>query len=126
MAFATEAVFREDAYRVEDEASVVAVNERGGILLDRTIFYATSGGQPGDTGTLRRADGTEIRIDATITGESKDEIIHLPSAGQSVGPGRHSSASRPPGWCKVRSKPSAGTVSRTPARERCPTPWPRR
>ena len=30
------------------------VNERGGIILDRTIFYATSGGQPGDTGRLVR------------------------------------------------------------------------
>ena len=33
------------------EAEVVAVNDRGGIILDRTIFYATSGGQPGDTGS---------------------------------------------------------------------------
>ncbi len=50
--FATEALFRDDAYLAEAEASVVHVNERGGIILDRTIFYATSGGQPGDTGLL--------------------------------------------------------------------------
>lgn len=52
MSFATEAIFREDTYLAETEARVVHVNERGGIILDRTIFYATSGGQPGDTGVL--------------------------------------------------------------------------
>jgi misacylated tRNA(Ala) deacylase len=80
MAFFTEAVFREDAYRKADEGKVVAVNDRGGIILDRTIFYATSGGQPGDTGFLERADGSQIGVEATITGENKDEIIHLPGA----------------------------------------------
>jgi misacylated tRNA(Ala) deacylase len=81
MAFTTEAVFREDAYRSTDEARVVGINDRGGIVLDRTIFYATSGGQPGDIGFLTRADGTRIPIEATVTGETKDEIIHLPGAG---------------------------------------------
>jgi misacylated tRNA(Ala) deacylase len=81
MAFVTEAIFRDDAYRATDKGRVVAVNDRGGILLDRTIFYATSGGQPGDTGYLTREDGTQIPIEATITGETKDEIIHLPVAG---------------------------------------------
>jgi misacylated tRNA(Ala) deacylase len=81
MAFVTEALFRDDAYRTTSEARVVAVNERGGVILDRTIFYATSGGQPGDTGFLQRADGVRIAVEATITGENKDEIIHLPAAG---------------------------------------------
>ena len=64
------------------EAIVVAINERGGIILDRTIFYATSGGQPGDTGTFRRENGAAaISIAATLTGETKDEIIHIPVAG---------------------------------------------
>jgi misacylated tRNA(Ala) deacylase len=81
MAFRTEAIFRDDAYRKADEAKVVAINERGGIILDRTIFYATSGGQPGDTGFLLRSDGAKIPVEATITGENKDEIIHLPGAG---------------------------------------------
>lgn len=81
MASVTQALFREDSYQKTMEARVVGVNDRGGILLDRTVFYATSGGQPGDTGRLRRADGSTIAIAATITGETKDEIIHVPAAG---------------------------------------------
>jgi misacylated tRNA(Ala) deacylase len=82
MAYKTEALFRDDAYLKTADAAVVAVNDRGGIILDRTIFYATSGGQPGDTGVLERADGSRIAIAATITGETKDEIIHVPAPEQ--------------------------------------------
>jgi misacylated tRNA(Ala) deacylase len=76
----TEALFRADAYLAETEATVVAVNERGGILTDRTVFYATSGGQPGDSGRLVRANGSEVAIATTVTGETKDEIIHIPAS----------------------------------------------
>lgn len=92
MACKTEALFRDDAYLAETQAVVLGVNERGGIMLDRTIFYATSGGQPGDTGFLVRPDGRRVAIAATVTGESKDEIIHvaapeqdLPVVGEAVG-----------------------------------------
>lgn len=87
MAFKTEALFREDAYLAESEAEVVHVNERGGIILDRTVFYATSGGQPGDTGRMRLADGRVVEIAATVTGETKDEIIHVPAADSGLRPG---------------------------------------
>ena len=87
MAFVTEALFREDGYLADAEAEVVAVNERGGIILDRTVFYATSGGQPGDTGKLMLADGRVVDIAATITGETKDEIIHVPAADAGLTPG---------------------------------------
>jgi misacylated tRNA(Ala) deacylase len=84
MAYKTEALFRDDAYLKTADATIVAVNDRGGIIFDRTIFYATSGGQPGDTGTLERADGSRIAIAATITGETKDEIIHVPAPEQAA------------------------------------------
>jgi misacylated tRNA(Ala) deacylase len=84
MSFATETLFRDDAYLRTAEATVLHVNDRGGIVLDRTIFYATSGGQPGDTGHLHFPRGGNIEIAATITGETKDEIIHVPVADETV------------------------------------------
>ncbi|MCX2697160.1 MULTISPECIES: alanyl-tRNA editing protein [Ochrobactrum] len=84
MAYETEALFREDAYLKSAEGSVLALTESGGIILDQTNFYATSGGQPGDTGYFERADGSRIEIAATVTGESKNEIIHVPVEGQAV------------------------------------------
>jgi misacylated tRNA(Ala) deacylase len=77
----TEVLFRDDSYLREADARVVRVNDRGGVVLDRTIFYATSGGQPGDIGFLQRADGTRVAVVGTITGESKEEILHIPAAG---------------------------------------------
>jgi misacylated tRNA(Ala) deacylase len=77
----TLALFRDDAYLREADAEVVAVTEAGGIVLDRTIFYATSGGQPGDTGVILLPDRTAIPIVATVTGASKEEIVHVPADG---------------------------------------------
>ncbi|MCR5860029.1 alanyl-tRNA editing protein [Mesorhizobium sp. J428] len=84
MVLRIEALFREDSYLREAEAEVLAVNESGGLILDRTIFYATSGGQPGDMGTMTLSDGTVVPIAATVTGETKDEIIHVPAEGAAV------------------------------------------
>ncbi len=76
-------LFRDDAYLRHAEAKVEAVNALGGIVLDRTIFYATAGGQPGDAGILRRADGSEVAIATTIYNrEDKGEVIHVPAEGQ--------------------------------------------
>ena len=77
----TELLFREDAYLSTAEGTVVAVRPDGSIILDRTNFYATSGGQPGDSGRLERADGSTIEITGTITGEDKDMVVHLPAPG---------------------------------------------
>ena len=75
MAHVTKPAFLEDAYLTACESKVLAINERGGIILDQTNFYATSGGQPGDTGKLEREDGSTINIATTVTGESKQQIV---------------------------------------------------
>jgi misacylated tRNA(Ala) deacylase len=84
MAYSTKKLFIEDAYLTTTDASVVAINDRGGIILDQTNFYATSGGQPGDSGYLERVDGSRIDIALAVYGESKEEIVHVPQADQTV------------------------------------------
>lgn len=77
----TAALFRDDAYLASTQARVLGYADEGGLILDKTIFYATSGGQPGDTGLLRRADGSTLAVAGTVTGATKDDIVHLLAEG---------------------------------------------
>jgi misacylated tRNA(Ala) deacylase len=70
-------LFRDDAYAKTCSAKVVGINERGGILTDQTVFYATAGGQPGDRGTLAFAYKT-IAIATTVYDENKN-VVHVPA-----------------------------------------------
>src|SRR5690349_11070598 len=79
----TELLFRDDAYARSCAARVVRADERG-IRLDRTVFYPTGGGQPGDTGALRLASGEGIAIVDTVKGEGADEVIHVPAPGSAL------------------------------------------
>ena len=79
----TEALFREDAYRTETDAAVLSSEPRG-IALDRTVFYAQSGGQGGDQGTLALEDGTMIPIVNTIYDADRATILHVPAEGAAL------------------------------------------
>ena len=48
----TELLFRDDAYQTAADCRVIGHTPEGGILVDRSVFYATGGGQPGDSGML--------------------------------------------------------------------------
>lgn len=76
---ATLLLFRDDAYQTEISAVVTALTPEGGIVVDRTVFYASAGGQPGDCGSLMRADGSEICIETAVYGPSKVDVIHVPA-----------------------------------------------
>lgn len=80
----TALLFRDDAALQDCEATVTAINDKGGILLDRTVFYATAGGQPGDKGKILW-DGGEAIIATTVYDEAK-QPVHVPEAGQALPP----------------------------------------
>ncbi len=79
----TETLFRSDAYARACDAKVLAINERGGIVLDRTICYASAGGQPGDAGTLSW-NGGNCPIATTVYDADKTTIVHVPAAGSAA------------------------------------------
>jgi misacylated tRNA(Ala) deacylase len=72
----TERIFQDQPYLASTQATVLSAGPDG-VVLDRTIFYARGGGQPGDTGILRWMDG-EMRVADTVKGEG-EAILHVPA-----------------------------------------------
>lgn len=84
----TEFLFRDDAYLVE-AAAVATASGPDGVELDRTLFYAASGGQPGDRGALVLADGRVAEVaDVVHPGGDRSRILHVLAEGApQPGPG---------------------------------------
>ncbi|MFM9975805.1 MAG: alanyl-tRNA editing protein [Beijerinckiaceae bacterium] len=81
----THLLFRDEWYAQSTHATVVAINERGGIILDRTVFYATGGGQPGDSGHLHMADGTTVNLATAVWDDpAKTRVAHVPAEGAAL------------------------------------------
>ena len=74
----TRLLFREDAYLKDAPGIVVGHTIEGGLLLDASLFYATSGGQPGDSGEIAW-DGGTIAIASAVKGEG-DGVVLVPAA----------------------------------------------
>jgi misacylated tRNA(Ala) deacylase len=78
----TDCLFREDSYLKDCEARVVGIQPDGGIVLDRTVFYAASGGQPADRGTITTRSGAVIPIaNVVFIDPGKTTIAHVPAPG---------------------------------------------
>ncbi len=71
----TEKLFWIDPYQKEFSAKVLRqfpVQDGHAVILDRTCFYATSGGQPNDVGILNLQPVKDVRFD-------NDSILHIVS-----------------------------------------------
>jgi alanyl-tRNA synthetase len=85
----TERLYYQNSFLYNFTAAVEAVREladgRRALLLDRTAFYATSGGQPFDTGWIEfvsaeTEDPVEVpklRISEVVEDESNGDILHI-------------------------------------------------
>lgn len=85
----TEPLFRKDAYLREVTAVVTGHTAEGGILCDRSIFYATGGGQPGDSGSLvwnegRLAIATAVKAEGGQIALVPAEPAAMPPVGTQV------------------------------------------
>ena len=81
----TEPLFRDDAY-LREAGQGDRHHHEGGIVLDRSLFYPTGGGQPGDSGPLTW-DGGEMAMATAVKGRARVVLLPaepapLPAVGQ--------------------------------------------
>jgi misacylated tRNA(Ala) deacylase len=81
----TEPLYLDNAYRRAAPGMVTAHTDRGGVVLDASLFYATGGGQPGDRGRLSW-DGGEMAVATSVKGEAPGEIVLVPAEGAALPP----------------------------------------
>ena len=69
-----EKLFLNDSYLKECMSNLVDVTDAGGLIFDKTIFYAMSGGQPGDEGLISWGNKS-CRIKNTIKNRDGDVCL---------------------------------------------------
>lgn len=82
----TDPLFRADAYLREADATVLAHTPEGGIVVDASVFYATAGGQPGDSGQIQWDGGrmtiaTAVKVEGGGIALVPAEPLALPPVG---------------------------------------------
>ena len=80
----TEKMFQSAPYLREAKACVTGHTPEGGVVLERCIFYATGGGQPGDSGSLSW-DTHNMPVATTLKGEG-EQIVLLPAEATALPP----------------------------------------
>ncbi len=90
----TQRLYYHDSFLYEFEAELVeilSVDSRTVLVLDRTAFYPTSGGQAFDTGWLwadSPAESERLRV-VEVTEDDQGRILHFVSERPRFGPGTH-------------------------------------
>ena len=82
----TELLFRNDAYLTDCTAMVTGHTPEGGIIVDRTVFYPTGGGQPGDNGRITWDGGaltiaTAVKVEGGAVALVPSEPRAMPGVG---------------------------------------------
>ena len=83
------ALFHDTPYAREATARVTGQTPEGGLLIDASLFYATGGGQPGDSGRITW-DGGAVDIATAVKAEGGQialvpaEPIALPPEGAQI------------------------------------------
>ncbi len=85
----TDLLFRADAYLIQTDSVVTAHTPEGGIVVDRTVFYPTGGGQPGDSGRVDWAGGrlaiaTAVKVEGGQVALVPAEPAPMPAVGAPV------------------------------------------
>lgn len=85
----TQLLFRDDAYAQQAQSRVTGHTPEGGILIDRSVFYPTGGGQPGDCGWVEWAGGrltiaTAVKVEGGQVALVPSEPLALPPIGAAL------------------------------------------
>ncbi|MBZ5531938.1 MAG: alanyl-tRNA editing protein [Acidobacteriia bacterium] len=82
----TDRLYYHDSFLYDFDAQVVETLQRDGrhaVVLDRTAFYPTSGGQVFDTGRLVLPDQSDVKV-IEVADEEDGRVLHFVSAEQSA------------------------------------------